>query len=91
MERTEISIHEIRTVQTLRDSKTWMTNSEIAKKSSIAERTARLHTLRLLHLGLLDVIKMYPGYRYRWSQKSEHRNKAYLQRIEIAINATQTN
>lgn len=86
MENNEISIHEILIYEALRRRGEWMTNHEIAKAVAqpVAERTVRHHTKRLTALGVLDLAEVFPGHRYRISDKREKRNAAYVQRIESA-------
>jgi len=87
MEQNEISVHQVRIASCLRDSGIWMTNADIAKAANVSKRTARLHTHRLTQLGLLDQADVYPGHRFRWSNKADKRNTAYLQRLERAFEA----
>ena len=68
MESNEISIHEVRIWLALECGK-WMSNSELAKAAHVAERTATHHTRRLTSLGLLDLAEVFPGHRYRLSDR----------------------
>jgi hypothetical protein len=82
-ERSSISIHEVKVFRLLQSNPDkWMTNKDVAAGSSIAERTARMHTLRLVRLGVLEQAEVFPGHRYRWSTKASNRNVAYTQRLE---------
>lgn len=84
-ERSEISLHEVKVFRCLRDSDSkWFTNSEIAAECKISERTVRSHTLRFVKLGILDQAEVFPAHRYKYSQKANRRNVAYLQRLERA-------
>jgi len=88
MEKADVSLHEVRVFQLLRaNPKRWFTNVEIANEAQVARRTARLHTLRFVKLGLLDLAQVFPGHRYRWAQKSSNRNAAYVLRLEKAMEA----
>jgi DNA-binding IclR family transcriptional regulator len=59
-----------------------MTNGEIAKVAGVAPRTVRAHTVRLVELGLLDRrAEVFPGHRFRWSEKAAKGNTTYLTRI----------
>lgn len=85
-ERSEVSLHEVKTFMVLRDSPdVWMTNAEISAKSGVNPRTTRLHTLRLVKLGMLEQAEVFPAHRYRWSTRATRRNAAYAQRLEAAI------
>ena len=81
METNEISAHEVRVFLFLKDSGRWVTAKETAKNASVAPRTARFHLLKLSRLGLLDSAEVYPGHRYRLSDKAPKRNPAYFARI----------
>lgn len=84
-EKGEISIHEARLYRVFtKDESAWLTNRDVAKASQISERTARLHTLRLVKLGILDLAEVFPAHRFRISQMAEKRNRAYLQRLNNA-------
>ena len=86
MERSEISHHEVRIYQSLKTRpQEWLTNKEIAGVSGVNERTVRLHTLRFVKLGMLDLAEVFPAHRFRWSAKAERRNKSYEVRLENAI------
>jgi hypothetical protein len=85
-ERGEVSLHEVRVVLALKGTPdTWLTNREISAAASVAERTARQHTLRLVKLGLIDQVQVFPGHRYKWSSKAGNRNAAYERRLQTAI------
>lgn len=85
MERNEVSLHEVKVVRALRANEAeWLTSAAVAERASVASRTARSHLLRLVTLGLVDQMELFPAHRYRWSSKALQRNKAYLQRIDAA-------
>ena len=83
MESNEISVHEVRIWLALECGK-WMTNSELAKAARVAERTATNHTRRLVSLGLLDMAELFPGHRFRISDKADKRNSGYFRRLQRA-------
>lgn len=88
MERSEVSAHEVRVYLLLSGNPTlWLTNAEVATRAGVAPRTARLHTLRLVQLGMLDQAEVFPAHRYRWSGRAAKRNRAYLQRLGAARDA----
>jgi DNA-binding IclR family transcriptional regulator len=63
----------------------WFTNQQIAKDAKVNGRTARMHTLRLANLGLLEVAEVFPGNRYRLSPRADKANPAYVKRLRSAI------
>lgn len=84
-EKGEISAHEVRLYRVFTNSPlAWFTNKEVAASSRIAERTARMHTLRLVKLGILDLAEVFPAHKFRLSQMADKRNRGYLQRINNA-------
>lgn len=84
-ERPEISEHEVRIYRTLKkEPERWMTHAEIEKSSGVCARTVRQHTLKLVRLGLLDMVELFPRHRYRFSEKGHRRNKSYAQRLTQA-------
>lgn len=87
MENNEISQHEVLIFNVLKTNKgRWMTNGEIQKAvKSVAERTVRKHTKRLVDLGLLDLAEVFPAHKYRLSEKAMQRNTAYTKRLQNAV------
>jgi hypothetical protein len=61
-----------------------MTNREIARAANVAPRTARYHTKAFVNLGIFDQADVFPNHAYRRSDKAQHRNAAYLLRLEKA-------
>lgn len=85
MEKSEISVHELRICAFLRSPPDkWSTNNEIAQAASVSPRTARAHTLKLVKLGMIDQAEVFPAHRYRWSDKAEKRNASYWTRLKMA-------
>ena len=89
VERNEISEHEMKIFSILRSSpERWMTSKEIGQLcSSVALRTVRLHMQRFVKLGIVDLAEVFPAHRYKFSDKSAQRNKAYALRLEKAAEA----
>jgi hypothetical protein len=84
-ERNEVSIQEVQVYHALATHKQWLTNKEIAKLSGVAsERTVRFQTRKLVQLGLIDIAEVFPGHRFKWSEKGEKRNQAYALRLQKA-------
>jgi hypothetical protein len=84
MERTEISSHEVKVYLALKSQPgKWLSNAEIAKLAGgMNLRTVRMHTLRLVKLGIVDQAEIFPAYRYRLaSKKADKRNAAYSIRL----------
>lgn len=84
MERNEISLHEVKAFLALRSASDWITSKDIAERAGIAPRTARLHALRLVRLGIVDQAEVFPAHRYRLASNARNRNVNYLQRLEQA-------
>ncbi len=82
-EKGEISIHEARLYRVFTAAPaSWLTNREVAEAAKIAERTARLHTLRLVQLGILDLAEVFPAHKFKLAQAADKRNRGYLTRLE---------
>lgn len=85
MEKREVSVHEVRIFEVLRsEPNIWFTIAELREQANVARRTAALHAKRFVDSGLLDVMEMYPGFRYRWAKKAGSRDAGYLRRLEQA-------
>lgn len=85
LERNEVSRHEVLVYLALaskRDS--WLSNQEIADATSVALRTVRAHTKRLVSLGLIDQAEVFPAHRFRWAEKGAKRNASYALRLDAA-------
>ena len=84
-ERSEISLHEVKLFRALKAKPDkWFTNEELSAECKFSGRTVRAHTSRFVKLGILDQAEVFPAHRYRFSQKANRRNVAYLQRLEQA-------
>lgn len=85
VEKGEISLHEVKLYRVFTDTPSeWLTNKEVAASSGVAERTARMHTLRLVKLGILDLAEVFPAHRFKLSSMANKRNQSYLLRLERA-------
>ena len=84
MERAEISQHQLRVFQFVRDRQCWVTSEAIAHGAQVAPRTARAHAHQLVTLGIFDQAEVFPAHRYRLSPHADKRNKAYLLRLQQA-------
>lgn len=83
-ESSEISLHEVLVWQAF--DATWKTANDVSQslKGKVAARTVRAHAHKLVALGLLDVMEVFPGHRYRASEKASKRNMGYFQRLQKA-------
>lgn len=84
LERSQVSLHEVKAYLALKTADGWLTGQEIADLAGINVRTARSHASRLVQLGVADQQELFPAYRYRLSEKAKNRNLAYVQRVEQA-------
>jgi hypothetical protein len=76
-----ISIHEVRLLLAFQaQPDRWLTNAEAAQAASISPRTARLHTSRLVELGVLDVQRLFPPSKFRPAKETGGEGRAYLER-----------
>lgn len=84
MEKAEISLHQVKIYRHLAESKGWLTNKDIAKTTGVSLRNVSYHTRRFVDLGVCDQAEVYPGHRYRLSDKAEKRNASYMLRLKQA-------
>ncbi len=83
-ETSEISQHQLRVFQFVKGKSGWVSSREIATGADVAERTARAHALRFVRLGVFDQAEVFPAHRYRLSALADKRNKALIQRLDVA-------
>lgn len=81
MEKAEISIHQWKIYDCLVKSQTWMSNKDIAQKTGVSLRRVGFHTNNLVQLGILDQAEVYPGHRFKISNRADKRNTGYLRRL----------
>jgi hypothetical protein len=83
VERNEISRQEVEVFRVLSaHASQWMTNADIAAECDrVAARTVRAVTQKLVHLGILDLAEVFPGHRFRLSEKAAKRNRGYADRL----------
>ena len=87
MDHPTISLHEVRLFRAMEAAAgQWLTSQEIAERADIDQRTARAHAKKLSGLRILEVIELYPGYRYRLSTKND-RDRAHIERLNRAAEA----
>jgi hypothetical protein len=89
MEGNEISIQEAQTFNAFQKCTAWITSKDLIKQLSDgpAPRSVRHYLAKFVKLGLADVMELWPGHRYRLSDKADKRNTAYFQRLTQAIDA----
>lgn len=80
-----ISLHEVRLLLVFqKQPDLWLSNAEAAEVADISPRTARLHTSRLIELGVLDVQRLFPASKFRLGQRPSEAGRAYLDRWQQA-------
>jgi hypothetical protein len=86
MERSEISLHELKVYLALKNnSDKWLSNEDIAGMvTGVSPRTIRQHTRRLVKLGVIDQAEVFPRHHYKISEKAGKRNQSYVARLESA-------
>jgi predicted transcriptional regulator len=52
-------------------SQRWLTAADVRKCTKVAPRTARLHCKNLADEGILEVRKLFGGFRYRYRPHNE--------------------
>ena len=83
-----ISAHEVRLLLVFRgNADRWFDNAQVAEAAKISPRTARLHTSRLVELGVLDVERVFPASKFRLAGTPSEAGHAYLRRWEKAREA----
>jgi hypothetical protein len=80
-----ISAHEVKLLLVFRrEPERWLANGEVAEAAQISPRTARLHTSRLVEIGVLDVERVHPASKFRLAREPGKAGRAYLERLERA-------
>jgi DNA-binding transcriptional ArsR family regulator len=79
----QISAHEVRIYLSVADG-AWWTCHELSSKADVAERTARHLSRKLAGLGVLEVERVFNGYRYRLAIKPPKAAREHLARLEKA-------
>lgn len=83
-----ISAHEVRLLLLFKQQpERWLDNAELAHAADVRPRTARLHTSRLVALGVLDVQRLFPASKFKLSDSVSEAGRAYLQRWDKAREA----
>ena len=83
----EISLQEASFFKVLCNAKSsWCTSSQLADEATVSPHTARMYARRLVDFGIVEVVKTFPGYRYRLTDNGRNEiDKEYLSRLEKAV------
>lgn len=68
----EVSRHLVRIVECLQSRADWTTVREVVKETGYSPYTVRPHLRRLSTMKMVDVVRLYPGFRYKWSEKAQY-------------------
>lgn len=80
-----ISPHEVRMFLLLSgNTRRWFTSNDIASEAKVSPRTARAACQRWAKQGLLKVVHVWTGYRYRWQPDKATQQAAYTQALQQA-------
>lgn len=82
METNEVSLHQAKVFKSVTSN--WVTASDVANKTGVAQRTARHHCKILSDAGIFDQAEVFPAHRYRLSDKAGKRDKAFFNRLTTA-------
>jgi hypothetical protein len=83
IENNEISEHQAKIYDFVRKQNQWLTNADITEHVGFSARTVRLHTKRLVDLGIFELAELYPGHQFKLAPKP--RDKVHLQRLLQAV------
>lgn len=84
-ERSEISDKEAKFFLALKKATGWTTAKELSVEAGCSERTGRMYALKFVRLGLADLAEVFPAHRYKFAEKAQRRNAAYVQRMEQVV------
>ena len=84
METAEISIHQLKVFNFVKNSEGWVSSKEVAEATGVAGRTARMHCLNFVKAGIFDQAEVHPSHRYRLSTLASKRNLSFINRLEQA-------
>jgi len=87
MKASEISLHQLRVWEFVRDLGTWVSVADIQQATGVCPRTARHHARNLTDQGLLERVDVFPGARFRVLPDPERRNPELMARLERAREA----
>jgi DNA-binding Lrp family transcriptional regulator len=71
MEFKEISTQLVEITKYMESTHAWVSIRQIAADTGISHNTVRPHVRKLMNLGIVNKVTLYPGYRYRFSEKGK--------------------
>ena len=78
-----ISLHEIRVFRSL-DGAGWVTATDVSKSARVSPQTARSHLFKFVQLGLVEVARVFPAFRYRIAANvDEHQQAVGLRKAAL--------
>ncbi len=87
METSEISLHQLRVFEFVRDAQKWVSIKDIVGATGSARKTVDIHCRRFVNLGIFDQVEVWPGHRYRVAELAGKRNAAIMERLRKAREA----
>lgn len=88
VERAEISEQQLRVFCFLKDlPERWLTSKEIAEGAGVNPRTTRFFCRYFQDAGVFDMIEVFPGHRYRFSEMAMKCNSNIYKRLLVAVEA----
>ncbi len=83
-----ISMQEVRLLLVFHaDPDRWLDNRELVEAAQVSPRTASAHSARLAALGILEVERVFPRFKYHLARQPGEEGRAYLERWEKARRA----
>ena len=71
MEFKKISKQLIEIINYMESTDAWVSIRQIAADTRISHNTVRPHVRKLMNLGMVNRVTLYPGYHYRLSEKAK--------------------
>lgn len=84
METSEISLHQLRIFECVRNAGGWVGIKDIVIATNSARKTVDNHCRRFVKLGVFDLAEVWPGHRFRVAETAEKRNAAIMERLRKA-------
>lgn len=78
------SLHEVRVYEALRSNGGWMTARAVAAAGDVVDRTSRAHCAALAEDGVVEVAKVFGGYRYRIRSEPDDHGRERVRQLEEA-------
>lgn len=80
VQRTLVSVHELKLFCVVAREQGWWTSRDIAQKAGVKRRAAHEHLMRWLDFGMVERIEMTPE--HQWRVSSEANNASHYKRLE---------